>query len=153
MVNDAVEGFPYQRFDFVINEEIGDAKTVEVVWEGHSLPDRRVTMYAWNYKTNAWQEVASAISETEEDFELRGDLIVADMVRDQKASIMVQDLVPTPEEFDFSFAWITDTQNYPKAYPQIYDSMTQWIVDNKEKQNIQYVMHTGDIVDGMGSRK
>ena len=44
---------------------------------------------------------------------------------------MVQDLVPTPEEFDFSFAWITDTQNYPKAYPQIYDSMTQWIVDNR----------------------
>ncbi len=28
MVNDAVEGFPYQRFDFVINEDIGDAKTV-----------------------------------------------------------------------------------------------------------------------------
>ena len=27
--------------------------------------------------------------------------------------------------------------------------MTQWIVDNKEKQNIQYVMHTGDIVDSM----
>ena len=92
MVNDVVEGFPYQRFDFAINEEIGDTKTVEVVWEGHSLPDRRVTMYAWNYQTNAWQEVASAISETEEDFELRGDLNVTDMVRDQKASIMIQDL-------------------------------------------------------------
>ncbi len=150
MVNDAAQGFPYQRFDFVINEEIGDAKTVEVVWEGHSLPDRRVTMYAWNYNTSTWQKVASAISETEEDFELRGDLAVADMVRDQKASIMIQDLVPTPEEFDFSFAWITDTQNYPKAYPQIYDSMTNWIVENREEQNIQYVMHTGDIVDGYG---
>ncbi|MFK9093877.1 metallophosphoesterase [Bacillus salipaludis] len=152
LVNDAVEGFPYQRFDFVIKEDTSNAKTVEAVWEGHSLPDRRVTMYAWNYNTGAWQEVSSAISETEKDFELRGELIVKDMVRDQKASIMIQDLVPTPEEFDFSFAWITDTQNYSRAYPQIYDSMTQWIVDNKKEQNIQYVMHTGDIVDGHGDQ-
>ena len=88
MVNDAVQGFPYQRFDFVINEEIGDAKTVEVVWEGHS-PNRRVTMYAWIIKQLLGGSRVS-ISETEEDFKLRGDLIVADMVRDQKASIMIQ---------------------------------------------------------------
>ena len=151
MVTDAVEEFPYQRFEFTINEDVMDARSVDVVWEGHSLPGRRVTMYAWNHKTEQWQELSSKVSETEEDFELKGELNVADMVKDQTASIMIQDLIPTPDDFDFSFTWITDTQNISRSYPEIYDSMTNWIVEQKDTQKIQYVIHTGDIVDSQGT--
>jgi len=52
------------------------------------------------------------------------------------------------DTYDFSFVWMTDTQYYCDSYPEIYDAMTQWIVDNNHEQKIEYVIHTGDIVDG-----
>ena len=47
----------------------------------------------------------------------------------------------------YTFIWMTDTQYYSKSYPEIFSSMTQWIVDNQKKLNIRYMIHTGDIVD------
>ena len=52
-----------------------------------------------------------------------------------------------PENYDFSFAWETDTQYYAESFPYHYDNMNQWIVDNAQRLGIRYVMHTGDIVD------
>lgn len=52
-----------------------------------------------------------------------------------------------PDTYDFSFAWETDTQYYAESFPYHYDNMNQWIVDNADRLNIRYVMHTGDIVD------
>ena len=55
-----------------------------------------------------------------------------------------------PNDFDFSFAWISDTQAYVQRtnYHQSHHmKMCQWIVDNREEWKIGYVMHTGDLVD------
>jgi hypothetical protein len=41
------------------------------------------------------------------------------------------------------FVWMSDTQNLTH---QTYEAMTQWIVDNKDAENIRYVIHTGDII-------
>jgi hypothetical protein len=46
---------------------------------------------------------------------------------------------------------MTDTQYYSASYPAIYDAMAQWVVNNQATMNIQYVAHTGDIVDGATS--
>lgn len=43
---------------------------------------------------------------------------------------------------------LPDTQFYSCAYPQIFQSQTQWIVDHKRDEGIAAVIHTGDIVDG-----
>ncbi|BBP92524.1 hypothetical protein BsIDN1_61420 [Bacillus safensis] len=43
--------------------------------------------------------------------------------------------------------WMSDTQYYAKSYPHIFKQMVEWIRDQREKLNIQYVFHTGDIVD------
>lgn len=45
-----------------------------------------------------------------------------------------------------TIAWMTDTQNYYGSYVSTFYEMTQWVADNKEKLDIQYVFHTGDIV-------
>lgn len=48
---------------------------------------------------------------------------------------------------------IPDTQYYVDhsrripASPEVFRSMTQWIVDNKKNRNIQLAVHVGDIVD------
>lgn len=45
------------------------------------------------------------------------------------------------------FAVLPDTQLYSQFRPDIFDSQTQWIVDNKEERNIDFVLHVGDIVN------
>lgn len=55
------------------------------------------------------------------------------------------------ENHKFSIIVLPDTQNYSKNYPQIFCKQTDWIVKNKEKLNIVFVSHMGDIVDSGGS--
>lgn len=52
-----------------------------------------------------------------------------------------------PSQYDFSFAWISDTQYYSKKFPDNFNHMNQWIVDHIKDFNIKYLVHTGDIVD------
>jgi hypothetical protein len=42
---------------------------------------------------------------------------------------------------------MSDTQYYSESYPYIYEKQVQWIADNKDQLKIQYVFHTGDLVD------
>ncbi|AFC32872.1 hypothetical protein PM3016_6236 [Paenibacillus mucilaginosus 3016] len=139
--------FPYHRFELKVDQDLTGVSELEVRWEGHSLEGRRVTMYAWNHKLGKWTEVDSGIGT--QDFVLKGKVSVADTVREGTVQVLVQDQIPSPDEYDFSFAWISDTQYYSKSYPHIYTNMTQWLVDQQAKQKIQYTIHTGDIVDGM----
>ncbi|MDD3212363.1 MAG: metallophosphoesterase [Eubacteriales bacterium] len=58
------------------------------------------------------------------------------------------DLTATPEAGPpATIVWMSDTQGYSRSYPEIFESMTNWIVDQQDALNIQYVLHTGDVVD------
>ena len=62
------------------------------------------------------------------------------------------ELLSDPSHFEpgsFTIAVFGDTQSYVKndVDAQIFNQMSQWIVDNKENRNIQFVTHVGDIVD------
>ena len=46
----------------------------------------------------------------------------------------------------FSVFWITDTQFLSETNPAIYNSLTNWIVENWDTYNAKFVIHTGDIV-------
>ncbi|MEQ1574127.1 MAG: Ig-like domain-containing protein [Vicinamibacterales bacterium] len=48
---------------------------------------------------------------------------------------------------EFTIIALPDTQHYSEAYPAIFTSQTQWIVDNKTARNIVFVTHEGDIVE------
>lgn len=48
---------------------------------------------------------------------------------------------------EFTIIALPDTQHYSEAFPAIYTSQTQWIVDNKQARNIVFVTHEGDIVE------
>ncbi len=60
-------------------------------------------------------------------------------------NVIVQDQIPA--KGNYTFVWMSDTQYYAQGHPHIFDKMTEWIKENKEKHNIKYVFHTGDIVD------
>ena len=47
---------------------------------------------------------------------------------------------------------LPDTQKYSELYPEIFTAQTQWIVDNRQTLDIQFVTHYGDLVQhGTGS--
>ncbi|NHN34026.1 metallophosphoesterase [Paenibacillus agricola] len=148
LVNDNKEKFPYHRFTFEIgNDPLTDS---EVVWTGHSLPDRLVTMYIWNFETLVWEDADS--NRGTEDFTLKGRIKPASMVRNGKVEVLVQDRIPKPDEYDFAFLWMSDTQYYSESFPKIYDLMTKWTVDNWKEKKFNYMIHTGDIVNNWNSK-
>ncbi|MFT9058825.1 metallophosphoesterase [Bifidobacterium aquikefiri] len=55
-------------------------------------------------------------------------------------------------DYDFSFAWESDTQYYNANYDndgyyQHQENIHNWLINNRQAMNIQYLFHTGDIVD------
>ncbi len=54
-----------------------------------------------------------------------------------------------PYNFDDTFSLIAlpDTQYYSSMYPLTFTNQTQWIVDNRERENIAFVTQLGDVVD------
>ncbi|MFD1174371.1 lamin tail domain-containing protein [Oceanobacillus picturae] len=137
--------FPYHRFDVTVDEKVDENDEIEIVWDGSSLPGRKVTMYAWNYATDSWDALTSTIA-GEEAFELIGTVSGSKYLQDHKVSVIVQDQIADIGE-DFSFIWMADTQYYSESYPYIYEKQVNWIAENQQERNIEYVFHSGDLVN------
>jgi hypothetical protein len=52
----------------------------------------------------------------------------------------------------FSIIWITDTQYLTQNSPNYFNSLTQWITQNKDTYNVKMVVHTGDLVNSEGNQ-
>lgn len=145
--------FPYHRFDVRVDGKVDDDDTIEFIWKGYSLPNRKVTMYVWNYKKGTWVVADSKIAQ-KKPFTLKGNIEAKEYVNDQKISVIVQDQIGMQQKkYDYSFVWLSDTQYYSANYPHVLKSITDWIVKNKKTFNIQYMFHTGDLVDYSESKR
>lgn len=126
------------------------------------------TMYVLNTASNKWDEIAKA---DEKGNIKEASFTAANHVKDGNATIIVQctadsalpelDIVTdkkkdnnaswdgtnVPEDYDFCFAWETDTQYYAEEWQHHFTNINNWIVNNKDERKIKYVIHTGDIVD------
>ncbi|WP_313636516.1 S-layer homology domain-containing protein [Paenibacillus sp.] len=155
LINDAVEQFPYQRYEIKLDESVKASDRVDIEWKGNSLPGRKVSLYAWSPAGGKWVQLDHLIAGTE-DFELKSTVTVGEYANGNSIAVMVQDEIAsvaktattvTQDTYDFSFVWMSDTQYYSQSYPYIYRKNVKWIADNKESLNLKYVIHTGDIVD------
>ncbi|MCU9612618.1 lamin tail domain-containing protein [Caldibacillus lycopersici] len=147
LVTDSDTQFPYHRFDVTIDRSVDENDIVELVWNGNSLEGRKVSMYAWNHTTQDWTLIDSDVAGTV-DFELKGNVAVRDFVKDAKVNVLIQDEIPsTPDDYDYTFVWMSDTQYYAESYPYIFDRQTEWIAEMQEEMKIKYVFHTGDLVN------
>ncbi|HEU5139059.1 MAG TPA: metallophosphoesterase, partial [Bacillales bacterium] len=149
LVQDSTKEFPYVRFQVQLSEDISPDSTVELSWEGKSLPGRQVTLYGWNDNKNKWVTIDSFVPESEETFTLSGKVNVADYARDNKINVIVQDQIPQREDYDYTFVWMTDTQYYSALYPDVFQSEVNWLKDTMDDLNTKYVFHTGDIVNAI----
>jgi hypothetical protein len=62
-------------------------------------------------------------------------------------SLNVSVALRQPAAPEFTIVALPDTQHYSEAFPSIFASQTQWIVNNKDARNIVFVTHEGDIVE------
>jgi len=58
------------------------------------------------------------------------------------------ELAASPNDSNvYTIVWLSDTQYYSEKYPHIFRNQMDWIVQNRDNWNIQYVVHTGDIIN------
>lgn len=53
-----------------------------------------------------------------------------------------------PQATPFSFAWMSDTQEYAANHNDIFCDMTEWIAKSQAEWNTVLTIHTGDIIRG-----
>ncbi len=165
-----IEGIvPYVRYTLDMGKVSSDA-VLKAVWNGQAsgTDDTHATgMYVLNTANESWDKIGSA----DANGNISASFLAKDHVKNGVATIIVQctadsalpdldsetdgnsnaasnwDGTGVPENYDFSFAWITDTQYYAEQWQYHFLNMNNYIVDNAERLGIKYVIHTGDIVD------
>jgi hypothetical protein len=50
-------------------------------------------------------------------------------------------------EGSWTLVLLPDSQMYSEVFPEIYEAQTRWIVAQRERRNIAFVLHAGDIVN------
>lgn len=53
----------------------------------------------------------------------------------------------TPAPTPYAIVWMSDTQEYASTYPEIFQSMTQYVAEQRDAHNLVYLLHTGDIIN------
>ncbi|WRS28647.1 metallophosphoesterase [Oscillospiraceae bacterium MB08-C2-2] len=163
---------PYQIFTIQVgNTEESD--NIAANWNGtanYADASRALSMYVLNLANNQWE----LLSRADAAGNINTFFTAKNHVENGAATLLVQcraddnpgvqrsaatiaaaqnaansqwDGTGRPDNYDFAFAWITDTQYYSESWPQHYLQQNQWLVDNADEWNIRYTMHTGDIVD------
>ena len=52
-----------------------------------------------------------------------------------------------PPAAPFTIIMLPDTQHYSRKWPELFMAQTQWVKENRDKENIVFVTHVGDIVN------
>ena len=47
----------------------------------------------------------------------------------------------------FTIVMLPDTQHYSRKYPELFMAQTEWVKQNRDKENIVFVTHVGDVVN------
>lgn len=150
---------------------VSDTDTIIANWDGtasNSNDTHATKMYVLNTSTEKWDLIATVDANGSID---KATFTAKDHVKDGKATIIVQctadsalpdtdtttdgigtandswDGTGVPADYDFCFAWESDTQFYARGYQYHFLNMNQWLVDNAEKWKIKYLIHTGDIIN------
>src|SRR5690606_23924000 len=119
-------------------------------WQGKTWPDSTLSISVWDHSKTEW------VKETEKKSDSKGSEIdfsikVSDTKFMDAGKILVKvqhELKNTaPSKEEFSSLWFTDTQFYARLFPENWDKVTDFIIDQYNKDRFEYVINTGDLVD------
>ncbi|GAA1743823.1 lamin tail domain-containing protein [Aeromicrobium alkaliterrae] len=163
------DALPYYTFDVAVPADAGADATARLTWNGTADRDSQVILYVLAADGSRWIELTRHRTSTDgEAFTLLGTAVVGETARDGVITALVQhsegfsgaDLsdrstavtpanpLDTPRsDYDFTIAWESDTQYYNEQFTQHQTAIHDYVLGQRENQNIQYLIHTGDIID------
>lgn len=159
--------FPYQLFEVDAAADLTADTQLRVNWAGNADGRAQVILYA--LKGSQWVELDRHLTGADaEDFTLAGLVNAAEFAEDGTVTVLVQhsegfagpdhttresdveaahpDDVPR-SDYDFTLAWESDTQYYNEEFPQHQVKIHDYLLEQRENKNIQFLFHTGDVVD------
>lgn len=165
----ADSGLPYQVFEVDVDAEADPASSVRVSWSGTADAGSQILLYALAADGSGWTELdRHRTTGDDEEISLSGSAELGGFAVDGAITALVQhsegyagaDLSSresaveaahpddTPRsDYDFTIAWESDTQYYNEEFTQHQKAIHDYVLDQREEQNIQYLIHTGDVVD------
>jgi len=168
LVETSGTAFPYQLFDVAVPADAGDDARVRVHWEGSANADAKLLLYALG-TDGSWDEVDRLVTEDDvTTVALDAVLPVAGYAAGGTVRLLVQhsegfagenlssrDSVVEPEhaedtprsDYDFTLAVESDTQYYNEEFHQHQTAIHDYLLRARTDLNLQYLFHTGDIVD------
>lgn len=161
----------FQRFEVPAE---GDVAGQTVRWDGVIDPQRLATLHVWD--GSAWETLVSARGAVEGPTSLTATLSARHATQGTVHVLVtgtdpfaddIDDGVGTEEPtsfadrdaYDFSMVHFTDTQYLSEGaveqetaeeravWAKTYTDLVQWVVDNADERGIEYVAHTGDIIE------
>lgn len=162
--------FPYQLFEVDVPADSGEDFTARVRWDGTANADAKVLLYVQNHLTGAWEEFDRqvTIGDGATEFTLDAMVPAAGHVANGVITVLIQhsegfaganlsDRASTlpvnnvndtaRSSYDFTLGWESDTQYYNDSYYQRQLDIHDYLLAEREALNLQYLVHTGDIVD------
>nr|WP_311200138.1 metallophosphoesterase [Microbacterium enclense] len=167
------EAFPYQLFEVAVGAADAGAD-VRSTWSGRANAGATVILSVQRPDGSGWDEVDRYISTADDEaIELAGVVSVDGYTIDGAVRMLVQhsegfagadrstrDSAVTPHnvddvprsDYDFTIGWESDTQYYNEnemaGNPYKHqEAIHSYFLDRRDELNLQYVIHTGDIVD------
>ncbi len=55
----------------------------------------------------------------------------------------------TVSDSEYTIAWISDTQYYSRSFPETYYRMTDFLSGERDRLGLEYIVHTGDLVNNL----
>ena len=169
----STEAFPYQLFEVGVDAADAGAD-VRSTWSGRANAGASVILSVQRRDGSGWDEVDRHVSTADDEaFELDGVVAVDEYAIDGVVRMLVQhsegfaapdrstrDSAVEPRnaadvprsEYDFTLGWESDTQYYnenemPGDPYKHQEAIHSYFLERRDDLNLQYVFHTGDIVD------
>ena len=166
----AADGQPFVVLEAQVPADASAGSRLRVRWEGTAESGARVRLSVLDPATGAWVEQHSAVADDDGAVALVAEVDAATYSQDGSVTAVVQhgagyagpDLSERKDldephhpqdsargDYDFTIAWESDTQYY-NSRDEIHDrqrSIHDYLLGQRENLNLQYLIHTGDIVD------
>ncbi len=153
---------PYQIYEIALSEEQAAEEEFHFSWRG-TADDRRVSAWVWDPAATAWVLKDSQASREKGQVNLDVNALSSEnAVAGGKLSVLIwrgltelpwggedrdYTAMPSPDDYDWSFNHVGDTQLYAEATPWTMVEQFEYIRDHAEERNTGLVIQAGDWVN------
>ncbi|HEX7352603.1 lamin tail domain-containing protein [Brachybacterium sp.] len=164
----SVDALPFHEFAVDVPDSASEGAEVRLTWSGAADPGARVRLLLESAATGELVEIAHTFAAEDGtvafdevaptsghvvDGQVRA--VVQHSVGWSGADLSTRESAVTPHhpeatdrsEYDFTLAWESDTQYYNEEFYEHQLNIHEFLLEEREELNLQYLFHTGDIVD------